>query len=72
MKELTTEQKIRRRVREINEHVLAGKPCYWDRKPEERFRVFRARIKKGKFQINPVSSFNWCEADLTDNFEFSR
>lgn len=51
---MTDEQKIRRKVREVNDHVSAGKPCYWDR-AEKRLRVFRARMSKGKFQIMPIA-----------------
>jgi hypothetical protein len=68
---MTDEQKIRRKVREINGHVSAGKPCYWDRN-EKRYRVFRARMSKGKFQVQPVAPARWMDASLTDNFEFYR
>ena len=68
---MTDEQKIRRKVREVNDHVSAGKPCYWDR-AEKRLRVFRARMSKGKFQIMPIAGRTWLDASLQDNFEFYR
>jgi len=69
--ESSVEQKIRRKVREINDHVYAGKPCYWDR-AEKRYRVFRARLSKGKFQIMPLAGQKWLEASIDDQFEFYR
>lgn len=70
---MTDEQKIRRKVREINDHVLSGKPCYWDLSAtQKRHRVFRARMSKGKFQIMPIAGRKWLDASLEDNFEFCR
>ncbi len=66
------EQNIRRKVREINDHIDAGKPVYWGRTPEKRFRVFRARFSKGRFQILSVAGLMWLEANLGDDFELSR
>jgi hypothetical protein len=69
---------IRAKVREINNHVQAGKPCYWDRTTEasgtirRRHRVFRARFSKGKFQIQPLAPQKWLDASVEDNFEFYR
>jgi hypothetical protein len=68
---MTDEQKIRRKVREVNDHVSAGKPCYWDR-AEKRLRVFRARMSKGRLQIMPIAGRKWLDASLQDNFEFYR
>jgi hypothetical protein len=70
-RESSDEQKIRRKVRELNEHVTSGKPCYWDH-GQKRHRVFRARMNKGKFQIMPIAPQKWLDASLTDNFEFCR
>jgi hypothetical protein len=69
---MTDEQKIRRKVREINDHVSAGKPCYWDQSEQKRYRVFRARMSKGRFQVMPLAGQKWIEASLTDHFEFYR
>jgi hypothetical protein len=69
---MTDEQKIRRKVREINDHVSAGKPCYWDQSEQKRYRVFRARMSKGKFQVQPVAPARWMDASLADSFEFCR
>lgn len=63
---------IKRKVREINDHVLAGKPCYWDKSPGKRLRVFRARVSKGRFQILPIAGQRWMDAQLGDNFELCR
>jgi len=74
---MTDEQTIRRKVREINDYLFAGKPVYWDRPApggqngHKRFRVFRARLSKGKFQIMPLAGRKWLDAGITDNFEFS-
>lgn len=70
---MTDEQKTRRKVREINDHVSAGKPCYWDvAATQKRYRVFRARMSKGRFQIMPLAGQKWLDASLTDNIEFCR
>ena len=71
MNELTVEQKIRRKAREINDHVSAGKPCYWD-VGQKRYRVFCARMSKGKLQVMPLASRKWLTASLDDHFEFYR
>jgi len=71
MNELTVEQKIRRKAREINDHVSAGKPCYWD-VGQKRYRVFCARVSKGRLQVMPLASRKWLNASLADNFEFYR
>lgn len=68
---MSEEQKIRSKVRELNQHVQAGRPCYWDR-GQRRLRVFRARFNKGKFQIQPVAPQKWLDASLADHFEFCR
>ena len=70
-RESTPEQKIRRKVREVNDHVSAGKPCYWDH-AQKRLRVFRARLSKGKFQVMPLAGRKWLDASLEDHFEFYR
>ncbi len=71
-REITPDLLMKRKVREINEHVLAGKSCYWDKSPEKRLRVFRARSLKGRFQILPIAGQRWMDAKLEDNFEFCR
>jgi hypothetical protein len=72
-------QKIRRKVKEINLHVQGGKPCYWDQKLGDgdqattvRYRVFRARFSKGRFEIIPLSKNHWMAASLVDKFELCR
>lgn len=71
MNELTTEQKIRRKAREINDHVISGRACYWDHE-KKHLRVFRARLSKGKFQVMPLMGRKWLNASLNDHFEFYR
>ncbi len=69
---MTDELQIKRKVRAINDHLFAGKPVYWDKSNQKRYRVFRARLSKGKFQIMPVAGRKWIEAGIEDHFEFHR
>lgn len=72
MREMTDEQRIRRKVREINDHVFAGKLAYWNQSPQKKYRVFRARYSKGRFQIMPLAPQKWLDAGINDVFELYR
>ena len=50
-------------IRQINEYLRAGKPCYLQT-PERNVRIFRARTHKGQFQIMPMPSDKWQDADI--------
>lgn len=72
MNQLTIDQQIKRKVREINERVQAGKPAYWNQSSAKKYRIFRARYFKGRFQIQPIAPQKWMDAQITDIFELCR
>lgn len=58
-------------VRQINDHVQAGKPAYWEKPGASvRPRIIRARVKAGKFQVKTFSG--WVTASETDKIDLAR
>jgi hypothetical protein len=49
-------------ISQIREFLRAGKPCYLET-TAGRIRIFQIRVHRGQFQIKPISSDKWKNAD---------